>query len=325
VSADFDKRPLIGLGDLIRAAVALDASPEECVKIAALLDLPRDAPLPAQKRRPPPEPTKPPELPPKEPPVASPDPGRRAQEQELGARFDQASTGAFKLVGPTRAAGPVQVALEGASPLEPAIAAGGAAALPYEPLFARASARNILTATLSVEEESGSVDAGRLVAEVASQRAVTRLPRRRSATLRRGAYVLIDRSDTMEPFHRDVTELLRSLERLLGDRLSRFTFDGAPLKLFRWDDGEPWTLSAPAGTPLLIISDLGLRRPHTEEAWLAFTDRALRMGCLLFALVPYPPSRWPRRIAQRMRVVTWDRATTVADAWRAARSGRARR
>jgi hypothetical protein len=43
-----------------------------------------------------------------------------------------------------------------------------------------------------------------------------------------------------------------------------------------------------------------------------------RAGCLLIALVPYPPARLPERLTRRMRIITWDRNTTVAVARQAA-------
>jgi hypothetical protein len=319
VSSGIEKRPIVGLGDLIRAAVCLDASTEECARIAALLDLPRAEPAAAPPPSGRPRVTAPPlEQRSLSLPVDPVPQERRREAQELGKRFDTASAGSFELLGPTKSASPGPLVLEGLPPLGPSTV--GVATEPHEPLFAPASTRNILAATLSIEEENGPIDAARLVDDVASCRTVTRLPREPSPTLRRGAFALIDRGETMEPFYRDVAEVLRSIEQVLGsDRLTRFTFDGTPKELSRWADGEPWTFAPPAGTPVVLISDLGLRRPSAEDEWLDFTRRAREIGCPLTALVPYPPARWPEQLAQRMRAVTWDRTTTVAAAWRAAR------
>lgn len=318
MNAASEKRPLVGLGDLIRAAVQLDASPEECVRIAALLDL-------------------------RHPSIPRPPPSRRDRKiafteaqatRRQETRNSPAPTEAQTADGATSAgtmsaelfdlAGPTKSNISGLTlpgGIDSIDLAPSAMKPPrYEPLLSPSSARNILSATLSIEDEQGPIDAARLIDAVASCRAVARLVREPSPTLRRGALVLIDRSEHMDPYHRDIVEVLRSIEQVLGrDGVTRFTFDGAPTELARWDDGEPCAFSAPAGTPVLLLSDLGMRRSSSEDDWYAFATRAARAGCLLIALVPYPPSRLPARLARRMRVVMWDRRTTVAEARHAAR------
>lgn len=318
MSAAVERRPVIGLGDLLRAAVTLDASPDECIQIAKLLDV-----LPVAR--------------PGSPQVARPHPSKqlltklaktpvgngvgeaeRAQTQALEQHFDATSAGDFELVGPTASTRIDVRAHRNFEPIE-TVSSRAAKAPHHETLFAKLSARNILAASLSIFEELGPIDAARLIDDVASCRGIKRIPREFSATLRRGAVVLVDRSDALEPFSRDVVEVLAAIAAVVGrDRLTRFSFDGTPTQFSRWDDGEPWRFSLPAGTPVLLISDLGLRQPSAECAWDAFTKRVARAGCLLIALVPYPSARLPERLARRLRVVTWDRNTTVAVARRAA-------
>jgi hypothetical protein len=313
------KRPLVGLGDLIRAAATLDATPETCARIEALLGLPLARRAPA--RRPPPLPAAPGPTPP--PAVTDPtDPQRREREEQLGQGFRSAAAGGFDLVEVKDEARPAatRAALV---PLPRPASGPGLGLPPIEPLLPPRSARNILSALMAVEVEEGPIDTLRLADELAACRPVERLPRARAATLRLGAVVLVDRGDGMEPFRRDVEPLIASIEHVLGlSRVTLLSFDGDPAKVSRWNDGAPCPLAPPAGTKLLLVSDLGLRRPSEEATWLAFVRRVGRADCSLVALSPYPAARWPKRLRRRVQGVSWDRATTVAAARRAGRGAR---
>jgi hypothetical protein len=327
VSAAIEKRPLVGLGDLLRAAITLNASPSDCRRIAALLDVAGTAPpLPPPSRRvrvtaPPPAPR--PQTPASDP-AALPAKAPQALARDLAQRFEAASGGAFTLLEPETVEPPEWAVPDGVPPASPALEGARPAPL-HEPLFVPTQTRNILAAVLAVEEANGPIDAARLVEEVASCRAITRLPRARSVTLRRGAVVLLDRGDSMEPFQRDVIEVIAAIERLIGrDGLIRATFEGTPSKLSRWADGEPWTFSAPPGTPVLLVTDLGLRRPWEEREWVSFVEVTQRASCPVIAIAPYPSDRWPELLAQHLRAVVWDRTTTVGQASREARRSGAR-
>jgi hypothetical protein len=81
------------------------------------------------------------------------------------------------------------------------------------------------------------------------------------------------------------------------------------------------------GTPVLALTDLGIGGPavhpdrSTEEEWLTFARQLAESSCPLVVLVPYPERRWPRRLAQEIVLLSWDRATTVGTVARKIRHG----
>ena len=79
------------------------------------------------------------------------------------------------------------------------------------------------------------------------------------------------------------------------------------------------------GTLLLILSNLGIGGPplldgsSSHREWFDLAQAARRRGSSVVALVPYPPSRWPRALARVVAMLEWDRTTTASAAKRAAR------
>ncbi|HEY0698401.1 MAG TPA: hypothetical protein VGD43_11400, partial [Micromonospora sp.] len=72
----------------------------------------------------------------------------------------------------------------------------------------------------------------------------------------------------------------------------------------------------PSGTPVLLLSDLGVNGRWWDTSaepweWRAFARLAARHGCPVVALAPCPPSRRPRWLDALFPVVTWDRTATV--------------
>jgi hypothetical protein len=181
---------------------------------------------------------------------------------------------------------------------------------------------------LSTSAEEGDVDDERLLASVARCEPATTLPRGRLSTLRRGAQVMVDTSEAMAPFRRDLGELLDRIGTVMGEgRAQILHFEGDPLQI-RPDKAarkrEPsrfWVGYAPPspGTPVLLLSDLGLRRPQRVQRWIEFARTVRRASCPLIALCPYPKSRFTAPLIDLVTIVHWDRATTVAAARRIVR------
>jgi len=189
---------------------------------------------------------------------------------------------------------------------------GDTTSLPtIEPLLRPTWIRGIVSAALSVPLPDGPPDAERIVEKLARLQPLEEIPRRRAPTLRLGVQLLLDSSVRMAPFASDQAWLEHALHRILGEHgVESRAFVGAPPP----PDYEPPV----AGTPVLLLSDLGIGRPSPDPDWRdpaewpAFAALVRRAGCPLTAFVPYPPSRWPQRLAGQLTIVQWDRLTSAA-------------
>jgi hypothetical protein len=69
---------------------------------------------------------------------------------------------------------------------------------------------------------------------------------------------------------------------------------------------------------VLLLTDLGIQSGFSvsggadESEWLEFVGALKHAGNPLVALVPYPPQRWPRRLAAAIHIVPWDSGTTIS-------------
>jgi len=196
-----------------------------------------------------------------------------------------------------------------------------------EPLFVSRWTRAILGAICSTPSEDGPFDIDTLVERLARCEAIAELPRDRVATLRRGIQLLVDHGQSMMPFMRDVEELSRRIAQVVGrDRtqvahFSAFPEDGAgPGGPSTWR--KPY-LPPPAGTPVVLITELGqarggaIRDAASDEDWLAFGAKLAAAGCVAIAIVPLPLVR-VRSLAKAFRILSWDTTTTISQARRAA-------
>jgi hypothetical protein len=138
--------------------------------------------------------------------------------------------------------------------------------------------------------------------------------------VRAGAQVLVDRSETMEPFSRDVEHLLERIPAVVGrERAQVLFFESSPQQTgvgprLDWQEHR-----FQPGVPILALTSLGINEaPHhamaTAQAWRTFAEAACDAGCPLVTLVPYPPSRWPAGLSESMVILEWDRGTTVGHA-----------
>jgi len=311
-------RPPISLGDGVRALGELRPRNDETARqILALVGIRVATPTPAAPSPRPPREVDVEEVPeqaPPEPPVTQEhDDGDVGDEPEtslgdiLPSSLDRRPTG--------ESAGIVGV---------PELPQGEASSElpPIEPLLLPTWLRGIASAALSVSLPDGPPDVERVVDEIARGHAITDVPRQRMPTLRLGVQLLVDRSVRMTPFAKDQEWLDEALRRVLGDeRVQRHHFTGAPPA----DDDVDATREEtrryqppPPGTPVLALTDLGIGQPIFDPSWvapddwLAFAGLLRRAGCPLVVLVPYPSSRWPRRLARELTILQWDRVTSAA-------------
>ncbi|HEX7182767.1 MAG TPA: hypothetical protein VF756_13070 [Thermoanaerobaculia bacterium] len=186
------------------------------------------------------------------------------------------------------------------------------------PLLTPATTRALLAALVAGAAEGGPIDVEKAIEVLARGWPLQVIPRRRLPTLRYGVQVLVDRGPALLPYRADQQRVVHDLRFLVGpDRVQVLRFSGDP---FRAGPGTPRTWGPyappPAGTSVLVLSDLGLCRSSPEGAplavWIDFAEWVGRSGCRLVALVPYDARSWPPALRARLRLIYWDRATTVA-------------
>jgi hypothetical protein len=188
-----------------------------------------------------------------------------------------------------------------------------------EPLFAAHQARAIVAAAVATRRHDGDVDVARALEDVTRRRPLRRLPRVPRASLQAGCQILVDYSRAMEPYAADREALVHALRTTVGEpRVSVYAFRGPPLGTSRGGRPDPdaWR-PPPRGTPIVIVSDLGIGGPPldrhrtTRQDWLALATRARRARCPLVAFVPFGPKRWDPVLARHITHVHWDRPTSV--------------
>ncbi|WNG17698.1 hypothetical protein [Cystobacter fuscus] len=186
-----------------------------------------------------------------------------------------------------------------------------------EPLFEPALTRNLLTAALQTERNAELIDLEKIIVQLSRGEPLYNLPVERLPTLSKGVQVLVDKSEAMLPFSRDQKELLVQLRRVIGfERVQVDVFNGLPEHVLTRSGSR--LVSPLPGTPVLLLTDLRVggsaysKANARVEDWLVFARRLAQRGCPVVAFVPYPPSRWPTPLRHVIRIVQWDRRTTVA-------------
>jgi hypothetical protein len=203
--------------------------------------------------------------------------------------------------------------------------------MPAVPLFGRLGQRGLLSLLVSTLVEGYQVDIARILAAVAEGKAVTRMPRLRVPTTRRGAQVLLDRGSGLDPFRGDQDQLIRAFDDILADdRLQVLQFHGSPARgVFGIDDEDirPWEPPSPR-VPIVLVTDLGIGgSPMRDDRagvaeWAAFACRVRAAGHPTIALVPYEARRWPAPLTRRMTLVHWSERTTIGEVRRGLRDVR---
>jgi len=167
-------------------------------------------------------------------------------------------------------------------------------------------------------------DIDRLVEALARCEIPQPVPLQRRRTLARGAQVLVDDGEGMEPFSDDQQTLVDLVRRLAGAALVDVrTIHEVPDPA---DPVDPWD-PPPPGTPVLALTDLGIGGRNergalaSAVAWQSAAAILAMRGSSLTALVPYPAAHWPAELVACMHLVLWDRSTTTANARQARRSG----
>lgn len=237
-----------------------------------------------------------------------------------GQRVDTSSPGMAEDTPKRRVQATEAVALAPAN--VPASPAGpvAAPALPAPPpvvapaIVATCRARALLAPLAASRIEGREIDIAALVARIAEQRPVPALPRLPAWTLQRGAQLLVDTGPALTPLREDVAQVCDELARAVGHgRLAVQRFAGAPTRRCgrgarsQWQAWKP----PPAGTPVIVLSDLGTVCPDFDpdwaapREWVAFARQARQAGCAVLALVPFPARRIHAAIRAQITVLPW--------------------
>ena len=199
----------------------------------------------------------------------------------------------------------------------------------YRPLFLERWFQGIFTATLSTQMASREIDFRKLERNVAHGETLAELPFKLRASLVKGVHVLLDHSETMQPFWRDETELIARLRRLLGEALVQhawFEMDPqrAAAKRLRWRGTVPRKFHQE--TPVLLVTDFGVgldaaaARFMDWESWLPIFHLAESSRSRVTALLPSAPALWPAGLNRFVAgALLWDRETSPHAAARSCR------
>lgn len=145
---------------------------------------------------------------------------------------------------------------------------------------------------------AGALDVARLVEDLAAGRLLPRLPRQKRTAWSAQWIVLADYNPRTLPFWGDFLHLCRRLQALRGR---------AGLNI-RQAGRLP-------GTPVLILSDLGLLEAEDSPLrarWLRFGHRLAAAGLAPLVLAPLSPGQIDQELAAVFAIVPWNRAGRLA-------------
>jgi hypothetical protein len=196
-------------------------------------------------------------------------------------------------------------------------------------LFDERWARELLAALLVTEVPEGRLDVEVAVDRLARGQPLNPVPYIVRLSLRRGAQILVDVGEGMEPFARDAWDVALQIERLAGaTNVSILSFWDAPL---RGVGPEHKRYVAPLPRcPVVALSDVGIGGPSIRlersepGEWLALAALLRARSSPLIVLSPYREARWPPGLRQRLAFVEWDRTTTASRAHKLGSAARGR-
>jgi hypothetical protein len=191
---------------------------------------------------------------------------------------------------------------------------------PYRPLFLERRWRALARTMLATLIETSKIDLRIVMKHLRTGRPVETLPWLLQPTLRRGVVLILDRSQSMQPFWRDESELVERCRRVVGAHGVRAYLvetnpwcDTGPR--LRWLQPEPEHFAAQ--TPVAIVSDFELGRELTPRSallapWLPLIERARSAGAIVLALIPVKRALWPAALMEAIpNTIVWDNDTTT--------------
>jgi len=194
------------------------------------------------------------------------------------------------------------------------MAANYAAVIPRQiPILAWSQLWPYFRASLGQWRETGEVRVGKVIESMVSGRWPRVIPRETRLTWADSCQVILDFSPRLRPFRKDFEGVLEPLKDLRGKGgLEIWVADqGCRTRLRKYKERESKAYQAPlAGTPVLVLSDLGmyLAEPEERQRWLALGQRLRHHQCVPLALVPCPRDQWDPDLANVWQLAAWDDA-----------------
>lgn len=200
--------------------------------------------------------------------------------------------------------------------IRPASFAAGTDRPDFRPLFLDRWFQGIFTAVLGVKVLSSEIDFRKLERYVVQEEFFTQLPFKTRTKLVKGVYVLLDRSESMQPFWRDQAELIKRLHRMLGTELVQFSwFEYDPnSRHILWRNPRQFRIE----TPVLLVTDFGRGKAPAAaqtmdwEPWQRLIlEPAQSSRSPVFALIPAARNFWPVTVDSFIDcALLWDRETS---------------
>ncbi len=206
--------------------------------------------------------------------------------------------------------------IRNAAEIRPASFADGAKRPDFQPLFLDRWFQGIFTAVLGVKVLSSEIDFRKLERYVIEEEFFTQLPFKTRTKLVKGVYVLLDRSESMQPFWRDQAELIERLHRMLGAALVQFSwfeYDANSRRII-WPTPRQFRIE----TPVLLVTDFGRGKAAVAaqtmdwEPWQKLIlEPAQSSRSPVFALIPAAKNLWPATLSRFIDcALLWDRETS---------------
>lgn len=186
------------------------------------------------------------------------------------------------------------------------------------PLLPDTRARGVFSAALATLRAGYELDVPELVRRVCQGRIPSKLPHLPDATLAHGCQLLLDFSDTMQPWWDDLRGLARQLAQVIGaDGLNVFDFDQNPSAAAQWlANGDERLWRPEPGRPILLATDFGIQgtpSPRHKPAWCrSFIERCADQGSPLVILIPWPRAHWPEGLGPYPDLMHWHPRTSAA-------------
>ncbi|WP_175463722.1 hypothetical protein [Methylomonas sp. LWB] len=188
----------------------------------------------------------------------------------------------------------------------------------YEDLVPKARLLPALKRHLA-HDRLGGLDVSTLVRQIAGQQLPRHLPRRRLQTWHPQWVVVLDFCQRLWPYRQDMHRLADRLLRQCGESgISLRIVNHGPLN--PWSDWleeqrshgplpakRPWRMPA-AGTPVLLVSDLGLlegAQSATHHAWLRFIGQLSQAQTRPWALLPLGADQLDRDLPKALSLLRW--------------------
>lgn len=187
----------------------------------------------------------------------------------------------------------------------------------YVPLLNENWFRGIMSSLLATESPSPEIDFKQIEKSLLRLAPLERIPFRSRYTLERGVQILLDTSESMQPFWRDETELVAALKHLIDSHkvwVFEFEMKRLPRPYLTWQNRSMEGLQT--AIPVLIVSNFGgahkgIRKIGEFKPLAALLEHAKNKKCPLTALVPLTEEKFPSDLKDFVPFsFVWDRTSS---------------